>query len=247
MIRLQKWCSQLGVASRRECESWIAEGRLRINGTLATVGTKVDPDVDEVRLDGKLLASAQRPSLVYWMLNKPRGYLCSRKSALEMPTIFELPALARIRFKVEPVGRLDFLSEGLLLLTNDGELQNRLCHPSYKVERHYQVLSDKKLDSTQIESLRRGITLEDGPVKANVVYANTANLGASRGYWYFVSIKQGRNRIVRRIFESFGAKVLRLRRDGFGEMRLGSLKPGQIQQLSSKDIRYLKSSKSQGE
>jgi 23S rRNA pseudouridine2605 synthase len=241
-MRLQKWISQLGLASRRQAEAWITEGRFTINGTkVDSLGVKVDPDADEIRLDGKLVRG-ETPPRIYWMLNKPDQVLSARTDASDRLTLFDLPKLKNLPFAVSPIGRLDFRTEGLLLLSNDGELVNRLCHPSYKVPRHYHVLIAGKLTRDAELGIRNGVDLDDGKTaKADLVYAHGKNLGKSRGSWYFVTVYEGRNRLVRRLFEAFEHKVVRLIRVGFGDLTLpDDLEPGDYRQLSSAEIQSLK-------
>lgn len=241
-IRLQKWISELGLASRREAEKWILAGRLQINGKVAKLGDRLKPFEDKAFLDGKQL-NAKTPPKVYWMLHKPYETLTSAARDGDKMRIFDLPKLQKQSFHIFPVGRLDFKTEGLLLLTNDGELCNRLCHPQYKLPRHYQVLIGGKLTSEQIKQIRKGIELEDGKVRCEIVPAYGVNLGKSKGSWYFITVFEGRNRLVRRIFEHFDHKVIRLIRYGFGSLRLSeALNPGDYRQLSSQEIRFLKNS-----
>lgn len=137
------------------------------------------------------------------------------------PTIYDLPMVARAKFLVSPVGRLDFRTEGLLLLTNDGDLNYKLCRPEYHVPREYQVLLDGRLTKEEELSLKKGINLEDGPVSGvKLTYVHGSNLGVSTGSWYIITVHEGRNRLVRRIFESFNKRVIRLIRVGFGDLRL---------------------------
>ena len=234
----------MGLASRREAERWIKEGRLSVDGKIVKeLGIKVDPSSQKVLLDGKPL-EGHKPSLVYWMLNKPINTLTSRATRGDQMTIFDLPILKKVPFLISPVGRLDFKTEGLLLLSNDGELVYRLCHPKYEVPRHYQVLVSSKLSHQEERSIRDGIELEDGPVeKIKLKYIKGEKMGASTGSWYLVTVYEGRNRLVRRIFNSLGHRVVRLIRFGFGDLRLPEdLKPGQYRQLTSYEIKELKDS-----
>ena len=241
-MRIQKWLSQMGLASRREAETWISEGRIAVNGEVVTeLGRKIDPETDQVSLDGKAL-SRGLPPRVYWLLNKPDEVLTARNDEFQRKTIYDLPKLNKIPFLIAPVGRLDFRTEGLLLLTNDGELANRLCHPKYRIPRLYHVLIGGKLTEEQEQAIRRGVTLEDGPTGAiDLRYAHGKNLGSSRGSWYAITVHEGRNRLVRRLFEHFDLKVVRLIRVAFGDIRLPEdLKPGDYLQLTSDQIDTLK-------
>jgi 23S rRNA pseudouridine2605 synthase len=179
---------------------------------------------------------------VYWMLNKPDCCLTAREDNRGRATIFDLPKLKGLPFIVSPVGRLDFRTEGLLLLSNDGELVHRLTHPSFKVPRCYHVLVNGKLTKEQEKEVRIGVTLTDGPVKGTKLRSiQKQNMGATPGQWYDVTVTEGRNRLVRRIFEHFDLKVVRLVRYQYGELELPSdLAPGEYLQLSSEQIRSLR-------
>lgn len=240
-IRINKWLSQLGVASRRGAEKLISEKRIKVNGeVIEDLGRKVDPEVDRIEVDDKLVQT-ERPPLVYWLFHKPDFSLCSAVDEGDKPSIFSLPKLAKVSFKLSSVGRLDFRTEGLLLLSNDGEVVNRLMHPKYKVPRHYIALVNGKLEKDAMRDLAKGIKLEDGMVKAKIYHAEGRNLGASKGTSYHITVFEGRNRLVRRIFEHFDLKVLRLVRYGFGDLRLDdNLAPGDYRQLKSDEIKYLK-------
>ena len=176
------------------------------------------------------------------MLNKPDEVLTSRVDGFQRTTIYDLPSLRKVPFLVAPVGRLDYRTEGLLLLTNDGELANRLCHPKYKVPRHYHVLIIDRLTDEQERAIKKGVTLEDGPTgPCELHYAHGKNLGQSRGSWYMITVGEGRNRLVRRLFEHFNYKVVKLIRVGFGDLGLPEdLKPGEYRQLTSDQIASLK-------
>lgn len=250
LFRVQKWLAHMGVASRREAEGWIREGRVLINGRPASLGDKVDPHEDQLEWPKpQAHPHSQAPSKVYWAFHKPAMTLVSRRGQGEKASIYDLPKLKKLPFYVASVGRLDYMTEGLLLLTNDGELNHRLCHPSYQIERRYQVLVQQKLQGGERERLLSGrVDLADGPLRrARIIELGGQNLGGSRGYWYQVSVFEGRNRLVRRLMESFGLKVIRLVRVGFGEIRLGEdLPAGAYRQLSSKEIKALKQATERG-
>jgi 23S rRNA pseudouridine2605 synthase len=239
-VRLQKWLALKGLYSRREAERIIAEGRAQVNGKAVTVGCKISPARDTVSID-RIPVTAGDPSKVYWLFNKPLHYLVSRTGHETKGTIYDLPALKKLPMLVHPVGRLDFKTEGLLLLTNDGELSKRLCHPSYKMPRKYSVLLNGKLTREQEREIAKGIQLEDGAVRCELTYVHGQNLGKSTGSWYLITVFEGRNRLVRRIFEKLEYKVLRLARIGFGELSLPTtLKSGEYRQMSPAEISYLK-------
>lgn len=243
-IRLQKWLSSLGVASRREAERWIEKGRLTVNGEVASLGTKVNPEEDEVKLDGKVVEHTPPPR-VYWMLNKPEKFLTSRVRQFGKKTIYDLDSMRGIDFLVSPVGRLDYMTQGLLLMSNDGEFVHRLTHPKYKMPRHYQVFVDGKLSKENEDAIRGGVTLDDGKVgPCELIYAHGTKYKKTdgRGSWYFITVHEGRNRLVRRLFEHFGHKVFKLIRSGFGDLRLPeNLEQGSYVQLTSDQIKMLKS------
>jgi 23S rRNA pseudouridine2605 synthase len=244
-MRLQKWLSQLGIASRREAEKWISEGRLAVNGKVVReLGTKVNPESDRVALDGKVVKTKVPPK-VYWLLHKPDKILTARSDEItNKPTIYDLPMVAKAKFLVSPVGRLDFRTEGLLLLTNDGELSYRLCRPEYHVPRQYQVLLSERLTKEEEQEIKKGILLEDGPVKdVKITFVHGTNMGVSTGSWYLVTVHEGRNRLVRRLFEHFNKRVVRLIRIGFGEIRLPSdLPAGEYRQLTADEVLTLRKS-----
>lgn len=192
-------------------------------------------------VDGKIVAD-KAPPKIYWMLNKPDLTLTSRRGEEGMATIYDLPALKHVKFRLNSVGRLDFRTEGLLLLSNDGELVHRLTHPSYKIPRTYQVLFSRRLKPEEEKAIRQGITLDDGPTQgAELQFLQSVEIGASRGAYYIIKIKEGRNRIVRRSFEHFEGRVLRLIRMAFGDLTLPeSLAPGDYRQLKPNEIKNLK-------
>jgi 23S rRNA pseudouridine2605 synthase len=245
-IRLQKYLSELGIASRREAETWIKEGRIALNGEKVTVlGTKINPETDRLSVNGKPVQPTKVPPKVYWLLHKPDLVLTARPDeSSDKQTIYDLPKLAKNKFLVSPVGRLDYRTEGLLLLTNDGDLNYRLSRPEFHVPREYQVLSSEKLTPEQLGIIKKGFELEDGPVKnIKIEFVHGVNLGQSKGSWYMVTVHEGRNRLVRRIFEYFNSKVVRLIRVGFGDLRLTpELKPGEYRQLTPSEISNLKRS-----
>jgi 23S rRNA pseudouridine2605 synthase len=182
---------------------------------------------------------------VYWLLNKPDATLVSREPQDHMGTIFQLPCLSKVPFHVAAVGRLDFRTEGLLLLSNDGELVHRLSHPKFQIPRTYQVLVSSKLAEAQLEQVRRGgCVLADGALRScQIQYLGGESLGASTGSWYQLTVREGRNRLVRRLMDFLGVRVLRLVRTQFGVLRLPlDLKPGTYRQLAHDEILDLRRS-----
>jgi 23S rRNA pseudouridine2605 synthase len=240
-IRIQKWLSMMGVASRREAESWIRGRRITVNGEVLTeLGHKVDPDQDEILVDGSPVGS-QLPPRVYWMLNKPDHVVTSRKGD-GLETIYDLPVFADMPFLVSPVGRLDYRTEGLLLLTNDGELANRLAHPKFEVPRIYRVQVAGKLSPADLERVaRREVVFDDGPCPKIQIKLVESQFEATRNNWYEVKVYEGRNRLVRRLFEELGFAIRRLIRVGFGPMTLPrDLRAGDYRQLKRGEIAELK-------
>ena len=214
--RLQKVLAQAGVASRREIEEWVVAGRILVNGLPASVGQKIGPG-DRVKVNGKLipLRFTQRSPRVL-IYHKPEGEIVSRDDPEGRPTVFErLPLLRKGRWLA--VGRLDFNTSGLLLFTNDGDLANKLMHPRYELEREYAVRILGELTEEQVKSLTEGIQLEDGLAKFNLLRDEG---GEGANHWYRVTISEGRNREVRRMFEAVGLTVSRLMRVRYGSVEL---------------------------
>ncbi len=234
MERLQKYMARHGIASRRKCEELIGTGAVKVNGKVITApGTTVNPERDKVSVNGKLLR--QPPEMIYIMLNKPRGYISSINDPRGRKTIMDL--LKNVEERVYPVGRLDYDSEGLLLLTNDGELTMALTHPARKVNKTYRVRVKGMPPSASLVKMSSGLMLEDGPTApAEVEYVDSLNGNALLE----ISIHEGRNRQVRRMCEVIGHPALRLKRVSIGELKLGDLKPGQFRHLTRQEITRLK-------
>ncbi len=241
-VRLQKYIADLGIASRREAEQWIRDGRITLNGEVRRdMGITIVPGQDRVLLDGKKLAN-RKVKRLYLMLNKPDLYLTSRNSFPDQPSIYELPDLKRLPVLVAPSGRLDFRSEGLLILSNDGDFVYKLSHPRYKVPRYYEVLVPRALSFREEDRLKEGVYLDNSLVRGLVVRRKRrASLGGSHGMWYRVTVEEGRNRIVRRVFETVGVRVLRLIRVGIGELKLPKTLPtGRCVPILPGDVEKLK-------
>ena len=236
MQRLQKILAQAGVASRRASETLIAEGRVSVNRTIVReMGTKADPDVDDIRVDGRRITSAQTPR--YILLHKPAGYVSTRADPQRRPTVLDL--LQGVHEYIYPVGRLDYDSEGLLLLTNDGDLAATLTHPRHGVERTYEAQVAGTPDADALERLRRGIPL-DG---RRTLPADVTLLSRGRGdrqAVLVITIREGRNRQVRRMCEAVGHPVRALTRTRFGPLDDRRLRPGHWRELTPQEIRTLK-------
>lgn len=236
--KLQKVLAAAGVASRRQAEVLISEGRIKVNQQVAGLGDRVGPD-DVIRLDGHVVnrvAKADEASVQVLVLNKPEGLICSRNDPEGRPTVFDkLPRPASGRWIA--VGRLDINTSGLLLLTTDGELANRLMHPSYEIERAYLVRVNGRVNDAMITALQTGVELEDGPAKFDSIQVNPSD---SSNQWFMVSLKEGRNREVRRLWESQGVIVSRLKRVSYGTLSLPSrLRSGQWDFLGQKEVSAL--------
>ncbi len=240
MERLQKVLAHAGVASRRACEDLIRQGRVQVNGQVVTeMGTRVDPARDEIRVNGRRLPSAE--SHVYIMLNKPQGYLSTTRDPHGRPTVLDL---LTIEARVYPVGRLDVDSEGLLLLTNDGALTQRLTHPRYGHEKEYWVLVDGRPNKRVLHRLRQGVKVEGEKLQADEITvlrrSHWRREPVANGTWLKIVLHQGHKRQVRRMCAVVGHPVQRLIRVRFGPLRLGRLEPGQWRHLSHREIMALR-------
>jgi len=239
--KIQKILAAAGLGSRREIEEWLREGRISVNGSPAKLGDRMLSS-DKVRVDGRdirLLNEDQRKCRVL-LYNKPEGEMCTRKDPEGRPTIFEkLPLLRNGRWI--GVGRLDFNTSGVLILTNDGELANKLMHPSANLEREYAVRVQGQVSPGMLTTLRKGVELDDGPAHFEQL---TDAGGEGSNHWYHVIVKQGRNRLVRRLWESQGVVVSRLIRIRFGSITLPRmLRRGKWHELTLNEIAQLKDDK----
>jgi 23S rRNA pseudouridine2605 synthase len=242
LIRLQKILSAAGVASRRTAETLIAQGRVSVNGTtVSALGTKADPATDDVRVDGRRIKPPRRAH--YILLNKPRGYITSRSDPHHRPTVIDLLAKGGIRDYIYPVGRLDYDSEGLLLLTSDGDLAARLTHPRHGVGREYEVRLRGVPEPRLLGRLARGVVI-DGRKTAPAEVRLQRTIERPGGDQSIVSlvIHEGRNRQVRKMCDAIGHPVVRLRRVRIGPIADDRLKPGEFRELSPKEIALLKKS-----
>ena len=237
--KLQKVLARRGLGSRRELEGWISQGRVSVNGKLATLGDRVRPS-DLIRVDGRrvnsqALAATPRSRRVL-RYHKPVGELCARSDPEDRPTVFErLPPRRHGRWIA--VGRLDVNTSGLLLFTDDGDLAHRLMHPSHEIEREYAVRVFGEVPPEALESMRRGVDINGEHYRfERLVDAG----GDGRNHWYHVTLRQGRNREVRRVWEAQGVAVSRLIRVGFGPVSLGrKLRPGQSEELPIEEANRL--------
>lgn len=230
-IRINKFLAELGIGSRRAIDKMIEEKRIKVNGVLAESGIKVDKS-DKIFVNGKLLEFEKRKK-VYFMLNKPKRVLSTAKDERGRKTVVDL---IDTKERIFPIGRLDYDTEGLLLLTNDGEIFNKVIHPRTEVYKTYLVEARGNINMTTLNKLKRGIMLDDKmtlPAKAKILLAD------ERHTELHFAIKEGRNRQVRRMFELVGHPVINLKRIMLGELNLDGLEVGEYRPLTKKEINYL--------
>lgn len=232
MVRLQKFLAEAGVASRRASEQIILDGRVSVNGeTVRLLGTKVDPLHDSVTFDGKPIRVRRK---IYVALNKPSGCVCSRKDERERPTIYEL--LPKEWGVLHSVGRLDYDTEGLIFLTNDGEFSLRLTHPRYGVRKKYLVTAEGRVDDAILKKFMNGVWHESERLKAE--RAHLISSGSAQSV-VELELAEGKNREVRRMFETQNLSVKRLQRTQIGKIKLGELKLGRWRTLTESEIKSL--------
>ncbi|HYN06884.1 MAG TPA: pseudouridine synthase [Vicinamibacterales bacterium] len=238
-VRLNKLLSQSGVASRRAADELIRQGRVTLNGhVVAELGTKADPDRDDIKVDGRRLKAA--PVRRYLLLNKPRNIVSTRSDPQGRPTVVDLVARAGIGGYFYPVGRLDFDSEGLLILTNDGEFAERVTHPRYQLDRTYEALVEGTPDERDLERLRRGIVIDGRrTLPAKVRRLRAVQSRAGERTLLEIIIREGRHRQVRRMCDAIAHPVGRLRRTRIGTITSRGLGPGELRELTAAELRAL--------
>ena len=236
IVRLQKYMAMCGAASRRGAEEIISSGRVTVNGEKITEqGVKVEIGADTVKLDGKVIKPSGK--MFYIMLNKPVGYVTTVKDQFERPTVIDLVG-PEISERIFPVGRLDYETEGLLLLTNDGDFTYKVTHPKHNIKKTYIAVLKGGITIKGLAQLRRGVKLDDGFVTSP---AEVEMLDAQNGHTTIkITIHEGKNRQVRRMFEAVGSKVKELQRVSIGTVELGNLPLGRWRHLTSYEINYLK-------
>ncbi len=228
--RLQKVLAAAGVASRRACEEMISQGRVEVNGRVVTEqGRRVDPEIDVIRVDGSRIPPPRRH--LYLALNKPRGVVSTMDDPQGRRTVADL--IDERKGRLFHVGRLDTDTEGLLILTNDGDFAQRLAHPSYEVPKTYLAEVTGVVGPAVLRRLREGLTLEDGPVRPTSVKLIST---ATEKSLIKITLQEGRNHIVRRTMEAVGHPVRRLSRTGIGPVRLGNLKIGEVRELTRDEL-----------
>ncbi len=227
-IKISKYISQAGIASRRKAEALIKQGLVFVNGKkMNNVAKRIDPNHDKIEISGKIAAPAKA---AYYLLHKPAGYTSTTDDPRAQKLI---TSLAPANPKVWPMGRLDKNTTGLILLTNDGELTQKLTHPRYKIEKEYEITANFPLTKNEIETIKSGVKLEDGFIKPD----RFEKIGAKD---YRAVIHSGKKRVVRRMFEKIGKRVARLKRTRVGFLTLGNLPPGQWRHLTQTEIEKLK-------
>lgn len=230
-IRINKYLASLGIGSRREIDRLIEEGKIRVNGIKIDAGVKVD-ESDEIEVNGKVISKKEEKK-VYYLLNKPLEVLSSVKDDRGRKTVVDV---VRCRERIFPIGRLDYNTTGLIILTNDGELFNRVIHPRSEVYKEYYVKVLGEIKDSSIEKLEKGVELEDGVTLPAYVKLISRERGKSE---LFISIREGRNRQVRRMLDAVNHPVILLRRERIGKLSLGKLKVGEYRELTQSEIKYL--------
>jgi len=231
LMRINKYLASCGVCSRREVDRLIEKGKIKVNGQLATSGMKVSSD-DKILVDGKKVGEEQEKK-VYYLLNKPLNVICASKDDRGRKTVVDLIKTDK---RIFPVGRLDYNTSGLIILTNDGELYNRVIHPRAKIYKTYEVVTKGSISRGNIERLKTGVKLEDGktlPAKVGKVQLINKNSK------FTLSIREGKNRQIRRMCSEIGHPVISLKRVEIGKIELGNLKVGKYRELTKEEINYL--------
>lgn len=237
-IRLQKYLAEVGIASRRKCEEFIQQGRVKINGNIATLGEKINPGIDKVEFDGRKLKKVEEH--VYILLNKPIGYVTTAKEQFGRDTVLDL---VKVKQRIVPVGRLDMYTSGALLLSNDGDFIYKITHPKHEIDKTYTVTLKGIITNEEIEKLKNGVEIEDyitKPAKVKVLKVDQEN-NISR---IAITIHEGKNRQVRKMCEAIGKKVQALHRTKIGNIDVKELKIGTWRYLKKDEIEYLINNKS---
>ena len=236
--RLQKFLARNGVDSRRKCEQHILEGKVSVNGNVVNkLGEKINPEVDIVKFDGKIVQN-NKDELVYILLNKPEGYITTVKDQFDRESVLDL--VTDIKERVYPIGRLDYETSGLLLLTNDGDLTYKLTHPKHEVDKTYVARVKGKLTKEEIERFKTGLKIEDyttAPAKLKVIKYDEQRDSSLLE----IKIHEGKNRQVRKMCKAINHPVLRLKRTAMGKIRIGECEIGKYRYLTEDEVKYLKS------
>ncbi|MDR0463448.1 MAG: rRNA pseudouridine synthase [Pseudomonadales bacterium] len=232
-VRLQKFLANQGVASRRKCEELIVAGKVEVDGGIVTeLGTKVDPTTSKVKVNGKKVVNETVKE--YYLLYKPTGYVTTTEDELGRKNVLEL--LPKTQSRLFPVGRLDIDTSGLIILTNDGDLTYKLTHPKYHVDKVYEALISGKLTNQEIRRFTKGLNLDHrrtAPAELEIIYENDGSTMVR------VTIHEGRNHQVRRMFKALNHEVIKLKRVAMGNLNLGTLGSGQYRQISQSEVNSL--------
>ena len=234
-IRLQKYLAEAGIASRRKCEEYIVQGRVRVNNKIVDLGTKINPETDIVLFDNKKIEKKEK--LVYILLNKPIGYVTTAKDQFSRDSVLDL---VNVRQRIVPVGRLDMYTSGALLLSNDGDFVYKITHPKHEINKTYTVTLKGIVTNEEVEVLRKGVRIEEyitKPARVKILKTDT-DKNISR---LEITIHEGRNRQVRKMCEAIGKRVQALHRTKIGNIDVKDLKIGKWRYLSQEEIDYLKS------
>ncbi len=232
-IRLQKFLAEAGIASRRKCEEYIAQGRVKVNNQIAQLGTKVNPDVDTILLDNKKIE--KKEELIYILLNKPIGYVTTAKEQFARDSVLDL---VKVKQRVVPVGRLDMYTSGALLLSNDGDFIYKITHPKHEINKTYTVTLKGIVTKQDVETLENGVKIEDyitKPAKVKILRTDTEK-NQSR---LEITIHEGKNRQIRKMCEAIGKRVQALHRTKIGDINVKDLKIGTWRFLSREEVNYL--------
>lgn len=229
-MRINKYLAMCGIASRRECDNILQEGKVTINGTLATIGMEVS-DTDIVKVDNKVVSLKKNE---YYMLNKPKGYICTVSDEKGRKTVLDL--MPQVTSRIYPVGRLDYDSEGLLILTTDGELAQHLTHPSNEVPKTYLVKIEGTITEAGLNPIRSGVEIDGVMTKKCKVHIVETNKNYTKIH---ITITEGKNREIRKMFEVLGKEVTLLKRIKIGELRLSGLNRGEYRKLTQEEVTYL--------
>ena len=234
LIRLNKYLADHGIASRRKADEMIDEGRVQVNGRkVFELGIKIDPSKDKVKVGGKLVGT--KPQGLYFVFFKPRKVMTTTFDPKDRTTVIHY--FKKIKQRIFPVGRLDWDTEGLLLMTNDGDFSNEITNPKSDIPKTYHVKLDRLINDEKLVKLKKGVTIIGGKVRA--AHVKKIKKGSSKKDWVEITITEGKNRQVRRMFEKIGYDVEKLKRVSIGELKLGALKPGEYRPLTQKDLEKL--------
>ena len=234
LVRLNKYLADHGIASRRKADEMIDEGRVSVNGRkVYELGVKIDPSKDQVKVGNKLVGA--KPQALYFIFNKPRNVVTSTSDPQGRPTVIDF--FKKIKKRLFPVGRLDWDTEGLLLMTNDGDFSNEIASPSSKIPKTYHAKLDGLITQVKMEKLRRGVSIVGGRVRAT--HIKKLKKGSENKDWVEITITEGKNRQVKKMFEKVGLDVEKLKRVSIGQLKLGALKTGDYRPLNQKDLQKL--------